>query len=164
MNPPADLVLFAFDYDGVFTDGRVWLLPGGIEARSAHIRDGYAVVRAIEAGLHVAIISGGSDEGVRDRMLRLGVTAVHLGVKDKAAALDRVRTEAGLSWSQTAYCGDDLPDLPAVQAAGWSSCPADAVEEIKQAVHAVGTAAGGAGYVREVLESALRARGIWQAG
>jgi 3-deoxy-D-manno-octulosonate 8-phosphate phosphatase (KDO 8-P phosphatase) len=164
MKPPVDVVLFAFDYDGVFTDGRIWLLPGGIEARSAHIRDGYAVVRAIEAGLHIAVISGGKDEEVRLRLQRLGVQAIHLGVKDKAAVLDQVRSASGLSWSQVAYFGDDLPDVPAVRLAGWSACPSDAVAEIKESVCVVGKSAGGAGFVREVLEAALQARGIWQAG
>jgi 3-deoxy-D-manno-octulosonate 8-phosphate phosphatase (KDO 8-P phosphatase) len=161
MHPPVDCALLAFDYDGVFTDGTVLLLPDGSEVRTAHIRDGYAVVRAAEAGVRIAVISGGRDESVRSRMQRLGVTEVHLGVQDKLAVLDQLRQDAGLEWDQVGYCGDDVPDVSALAAAGWSACPADAVPEVQAVVNEIGSQPGGKGFVREVLESLLRSRGIW---
>lgn len=161
MQPPADLGLLAFDYDGVFTDGVIHLMPDGSEVRTAHIRDGYAVVRAVEAGLQLAVISGGRDEAVRMRLQRLGISEVHLGVRDKLEVLNGLREAAGLTWGQVGYCGDDLPDVSAISAAGWSACPADAVEEVRHAVTSVGVCAGGKGFVREVLEEVLRVRGIW---
>jgi len=153
--------LVAFDYDGVFTDGVVYLLPDGSEVRTSHIRDGYAVVRAVQAGLTLAVISGGKDPAVRTRLERLGVAHVFLGVENKLEVLDALRREAGLEWSAVGYCGDDLPDREALAAAGWSACPADAAPEIQAVVAEVAEQAGGRGFVREVLESLLRARGIW---
>ena len=49
--------LFAFDYDGVFTNGTVWLMPDGSMARSASARDGFAVQWAVKQGLHLAVVT-----------------------------------------------------------------------------------------------------------
>ena len=45
---------FAFDVDGVFTDGTVILHPSGDLLRSSNTRDGYAVHVAIEKGFPAA--------------------------------------------------------------------------------------------------------------
>ena len=71
--------LFAFDYDGVFTNGTVYLMPDGSMARTASARDGFAVQWAVKQGLELAVITGGKEEPVRWRMEGLGVKEVHLG-------------------------------------------------------------------------------------
>ena len=43
--------LFAFDYDGVFTDGMMFLMPDGSQVRNANVKDGFAVQWAIKQGL-----------------------------------------------------------------------------------------------------------------
>ena len=78
-----DIKLFAFDYDGVFTNGTVYLMPDGSMARTASARDGFAVQWAVKQGLELAVITGGKEEPVRWRMEGLGVTEVHLGASDK---------------------------------------------------------------------------------
>ena len=50
--------LFAFDYDGVFTNGTVYLMPDGSMARTASARDGFAVQWAVKQGLNLAVVSG----------------------------------------------------------------------------------------------------------
>ena len=42
---------FVFDNDGVFTNGTVFLMPGGEQVRTASTRDGYAVQHAAKCGL-----------------------------------------------------------------------------------------------------------------
>ena len=64
--------LFAFDYDGVFTNGTVYLMPDGSMARTASARDGFAVQWAVKQGLNLAVVSGGKDEPVRWRMEKAG--------------------------------------------------------------------------------------------
>jgi 3-deoxy-D-manno-octulosonate 8-phosphate phosphatase (KDO 8-P phosphatase) len=54
-----------------------------------------------------------------------------------------------------------LVDLPALHQAGLAVCPADAVDEVRDAVHLVTTAAGGRGAVREVIEVILKVQGLW---
>ena len=58
---------FAFDVDGVFTDGIILIHPSGELLRTSNTRDGYAVQKAVQLGFPVAIISGGKSESVRER-------------------------------------------------------------------------------------------------
>lgn len=43
-----DIKAFVFDVDGVFTDGSVYLMPGGNMSRVMNVLDGYAVVKALK--------------------------------------------------------------------------------------------------------------------
>ena len=65
----AQIRLFVFDVDGVMTDGSVHALPGMQPYRVFNTKDGYAVARALEQGLEVAIISGGLSEAGRERVV-----------------------------------------------------------------------------------------------
>ena len=49
------LRLVAFDVDGVMTDGGIFLIGAGEEARRFDVRDGMGVVLARSAGLRTAI-------------------------------------------------------------------------------------------------------------
>jgi len=58
--------------------------------------------------------------------------------------------------------GDDLPDLPMLERAGFAACPADAAPEVAAVCHLVCGAPGGRAPVREVAELLLKAQGLWQ--
>ena len=83
--------------DGVLTDGNLWLLPGGIQARRMNIRDGYALQLAIKKGYRIFILSGAVSEESRDRLVKLGITDIQMGSKDKASALTAYVREHSLS-------------------------------------------------------------------
>jgi len=70
---------FLFDVDGVFTNNQILVTEEGELLRTMHIRDGYAVKRALEAGYFIGIITGGSSEGVTKRFRKLGVTCIYIG-------------------------------------------------------------------------------------
>ena len=65
--------------------------------------------------------------------------------------------------AQIAYVGDDLPDLPVIQCAGFAAAVANAVDEIKQAADYVTRQKGGQGAVREIIEYILKKTGRWNA-
>jgi 3-deoxy-D-manno-octulosonate 8-phosphate phosphatase (KDO 8-P phosphatase) len=67
----------------------------------------------------------------------------------------------GISLDQVCFVGDDLADLPVLQAVGLAACPADAVAEVKNAVHLITGAPGGRGAIREVVELILKSQGRW---
>ena len=78
---------FVFDVDGVLTDGTLLLLPDGEMARSMNIKDGYALQLAVKQGYTVIIISGGISGLVEERLRKLGIKDVYMGVHDKKKTL-----------------------------------------------------------------------------
>lgn len=152
---------FAFDVDGVFTDGMVVIHPSGELLRTSNTRDGYAVNKAIQHGFPVAIISGGKSESVRERFRGLGVTDIYLGATDKVEALEDYRFKYGLELSEILYMGDDLPDFEVMKRVDFATCPADAATEIIEISSYISNFGGGKGCVRDVIEQVLKLKGVW---
>ena len=60
--------LFAFDVDGVLTDGSVYLMESGEQIRMMNIKDGFALQLAIKKGYKIVVISGSYSEPVIKRL------------------------------------------------------------------------------------------------
>jgi 3-deoxy-D-manno-octulosonate 8-phosphate phosphatase (KDO 8-P phosphatase) len=155
------LKLLLADVDGVMTDGTVQMLADGSEARSFHIRDGLALVLARRAGLRTGILSGRASPAVARRAAELGMSVVRQGVGRKGEVLREVLAEEELRPEEVAYIGDDVNDLPVLNAVGLSAAPADAPLEVRLQCFMVTDARGGQGCLREFVEAILRARGEW---
>jgi 3-deoxy-D-manno-octulosonate 8-phosphate phosphatase (KDO 8-P phosphatase) len=153
--------LLICDVDGVLTDGRVIFDAAGVESKEFHVRDGAGLKYWIRAGHQAALLTGRESTVVARRAAELGITLVEQGALDKLPALGRLLAAAGCTAAEAAYVGDDLPDLPAMRAVGFSAAVADATEEVLEAADYVTTARGGAGAVREVVELILKAQGRW---
>jgi 3-deoxy-D-manno-octulosonate 8-phosphate phosphatase (KDO 8-P phosphatase) len=153
--------LLILDVDGVLTDGRLHYGPGGEEHKVFHAQDGLAIKEARSSGLGIAVISSRASVAVSRRMADLGVVEVHQGAPDKASVLETLLRRQGVRLRQTAYMGDDLPDLPLLTSVGLALAPANAVPEVKRVCHWVARRSGGEGAVREAVEAILKARGGW---
>lgn len=155
--------LVALDVDGVLTDGTVLVLENGLQARRMSVRDGYALQLAVKKGLQIMVISGAVSEPVRDRLCKLGIADVFMGVRDKWTLLSQQIKERGMQADEVLFMGDDIPDLEVMKNVGLAVCPADAAEEIKSISAFISNIKGGDGCVREILEKLMKARGLWDA-
>ena len=155
----AAIRLVVFDVDGVFTDGRLFLDSNGIETHKIfHVRDGYGVKRLLAAGIEVAIISGRDSAAVAARMAALGVRHVFQGRDDKLPVLEALLGKLGVAPEQTAFVGDDEPDIPPMKAVALAITVADGHPAVRAASHWVTQSGGGRGAVREVAEFLLASR------
>jgi 3-deoxy-D-manno-octulosonate 8-phosphate phosphatase (KDO 8-P phosphatase) len=152
---------FAFDVDGVFTDGNVLLHPNGQYLRMMNIKDGYAVQYSIKAGYHVAIITGSFSRMVKRRFSYLGVRDIYMHSINKTDAFERFRNKHGLAFENILYMGDDIPDYEVMKQSGIAACPADAAQEIKEIAEYISYQRGGEGCVRDIIEQVLRLQGKW---
>jgi 3-deoxy-D-manno-octulosonate 8-phosphate phosphatase (KDO 8-P phosphatase) len=152
---------FVFDVDGVLTDGKVLVTENGEQLRSMCIKDGYAINRALEQGLHVFVISGGQSEGVRKRLSYLGVKEIFLGVKDKIEVYNQLLKKYALTAAQMLYMGDDMPDLELIKLSGIGCCPSNACVEVLKASDYVSPFKGGDACARDVIEKTLKIQGKW---
>jgi len=148
-----EIKLFAMDVDGTLTDGKVYISADGEMFKVFNIRDGYAISSILKRkGIKSAIITGRNSEIVTVRAAELGIDFVCQGVKNKLDCLNELTKKMDICLYETAFIGDDLPDLECIKVCGNSGCPADSVEEIKRNVAYVCKADGGCGAVREYAE------------
>ena len=152
---------FLFDYDGVMTDGTVYMDGNGDPLRTSNVKDGYALQLASKLGYHIAVISGAVCTNITKRMHALGVKDVYVGVPDKVVQLEAYLREKQLAPEQVAFMGDDIPDLRVMQRVGVPACPADAADEVKAISRFVSTLPGGRGCVRDLIEQTLKVQGRW---
>lgn len=155
--------LAIFDVDGVLTDGRLYFLADGSEFKTFNTLDGQGIKMLIASGVRTAIISGRSTPVVERRARNLGIQHLYQGREDKLAVLEELLAEEGLDYTQIAYLGDDLPDLPVIRRVGLGMAVANADSFVRQHAHGVTSARGGEGAAREFCELILRAQGNLEA-
>lgn len=152
---------FIFDYDGVMTDGTVYMDSNGDPLRTSNVKDGYAIQLAGKLGYHLAVISGAVVTNINKRLNMLGVKDVFTGVPDKVVKLEEYMEKYQLTPDQVVYMGDDIPDIKVMRRVGVPACPADASDEVKQISLFVSGQPGGRGCVRDIIEQTLKAQGKW---
>jgi len=155
--------LLAMDVDGTLTDGGIVIGPDGELAKRFSVRDGFGLTLLARAGIELAIVTGRQSAIVGQRARELGIRHVQQGVKDKAAALSALCGSLGIGLDESAFIGDDWPDLAVMAACGFAAAPADAVDEVRAAAHWVATAPAGHGAVRELAMLLIDARGLRSA-
>lgn len=174
LDPPAPIApddarrirLVVLDVDGVMTDGGVYLgataAGEAVELKRFEIQDGLGIRLLQDAGIVVSIVTGRESQAVAMRAEELGIREVH---QDRTAAKLRIvqamLERLGIAWEETAFLGDDLPDLPILRRVGLPAAVGNATPDARAAARWQGVRHGGYGAVREFAEALLRARGEW---
>lgn len=157
----SEVTTFLFDYDGVMTDGSVYMDSNGDPLRTSNVKDGYALQLASKLGFRVAVISGAVSTNIEKRLHSLGVTDVFTGVPDKVVKLAEYMQCHHLTREQIVFMGDDIPDLKVMGCVGVPACPADAADEVKAISVYISPRPGGKGCVRDIIEQTLKVQGKW---
>ncbi|MCB0515883.1 MAG: HAD hydrolase family protein [Chitinophagales bacterium] len=154
---------FVFDVDGVLTNSSLLVTENGNLLRIMNVRDGYAIKTALDKGYKVAIITGGSSEGVIKRLQGLGVKDIYTKVFDKKSVLEDWLLKEAISAENVAYMGDDFPDYEVLQIVGLPACPADAAPEIQHICRYHSHVNGGEGCARDLIEKTLKIQHKWHS-
>jgi len=145
----------AMDVDGVLTDGTFYWNDNGQEWKRFSFYDVMGISLGKKAGLIFALISG-EDNVLIDRFAeKMGITDVYKGCKDKAGALRSFAEKNGFQLSEVCFMGDDINDLPALEIAGFSAAPANALDSVKKLVTMITKRNGGQGAARELVDYLL---------
>ncbi len=158
--------MVGLDVDGVLTDGGLYIGDVGgtpVELKRYDIQDGLAIRFLRDAGIRVVIITGRESESVRIRARELEVDDL---VQDRHArklpALLRLLDRLNISPEETAYIGDDFPDMGVMRMVALPVAVGNAVPEIRAISTVRLEREGGRGAVREFTELLLKARGEWE--
>lgn len=146
------------DCDGILSDCRIYYVGEGKWARHYSIRDGFGIKKLQKSGVLVSVITTSVSEDIRERMKSLAIDHWFEGAHEKTAAWESILSKHGLKDEEVAYMGDDDPDLPLLERAGFSATVPEAMENVKGIVNYITQRPGGNGAVREVCEMILKAK------
>lgn len=152
--------LLALDVDGVMTDGGLYYTETGVELKKFNVKDGMGLKLLMKAGVAVAILTASSSTATLHRAKNLGISHVFLNLEDKLRTLYSLCEQLNIPLESVAYMGDDLNDLPVLQAVGCPLTVADARPENRLCAIYVTQQTGGNGAVREVCELILAAQDL----
>jgi len=156
------ITLIILDVDGTMTDGGIYIDNNLVESKKFNIKDGLGIVLAQSVGIEFMILTGRSSACVEQRANELNIKYIVQGVQNKAEYLKSFMSANKLQRENVVYIGDDLNDLPAMNYAGISACPADAAEEVKAYCDFILPQKGGDGVVRAFVENLLKERKLWE--
>lgn len=153
----AKIKLLILDVDGVMTDGGMIFSESLDQQKKFNTKDGMGIMEVVKQGeIELGIISSGFTGGlVHKRAEMLGMKRCYVGRDSKMSVLESWMEEMGISMNQVAIIGDDINDLGIMRVAGFSACPADAVEVVKKQVDVILSLKGGQGCVREFIDNYL---------
>lgn len=148
--------LFVMDVDGTLTNGKIYMSSGGEVFKAFDIKDGYGIKHILkDKGIKTAWITGRTSSIVQNRAEELEIDYLYQKVDNKLRCLEQLVKEVPCSMEEVVYIGDDINDLACLEKAGLSCCPADAHENVKNAVKYVAQHNGGQGAVRECIDYIL---------
>ena len=151
-----NIKLIAFDVDGVFTDGRIYISDAGVESKAFHTQDGHGIRQILEVGIKVAVISGRKSQAVSMRMKELSIEDVYLDCKNKEAAFQTLLKKYSIRAMESAFVGDDIPDVKILKVVGLPIAVANARSEVKKIAKYITKNTGGSGAIREITDLLLK--------
>lgn len=150
--------LILLDCDGVLTDGKLHFGENGEMFKTFNVKDGQGIVSWHKLGFESGIISGRNSKIVERRANELGIKYIHQGSSNKLEDYAEILAESGLSTEETAYIGDDIPDIELLKSVGLSLTVADAATEVLSNVDVILKNRGGNGAVREMIDFLINAK------
>ena len=152
----ANIKFLVMDVDGTLTDGKIYMGNTGEVAKAFDIKDGCGILLELpKYNIIPVIITARKSEIVANRCSELKISELHQGVGNKLSKLLEILDKYGESLGSVAYAGDDLPDIPCMEAVknagGMVLCPADAIPEIKALADYISPCNAGDGAIRDAI-------------
>ena len=146
------------DSDGVLTDAGMYYSETGDELKKFNARDGMGFERLRKNGILTGIITGEKGALIERRAKKVCADVLVMGAKEKLSEIDRICKEYKIERENIAYIGDDIIDIPVMQAVGASFAPADCEKSVGEIAGCICKNCGGRGVFREVAELILENR------
>ena len=157
MTSLSEIRLVVFDFDGVFSDNRVWTNDQGEESVACYRGDSLGLRRLDEVAVDYLVITQETNEAVPARARKIRIECI-CGIEDKLTVLREQAERRGVALAETAYVGNDVNDAECLAAVGLPVVPADAWHEVVPLAKLVLTRRGGHGCVRELCDAVWNAK------
>ena len=151
INDVSRVKLLVFDFDGVFTDNRVYVSEDGRESVSCWRSDGLGLSKIRKLGIPVWVVSTEKNPVVSARCKKLQIDCVQ-SCEDKLAAVKKLNLKHSCSLKETLFTGNDINDQRCLKSVGLPFVVADAHPDVINLSRYVTLNPGGRGAVREICD------------
>ena len=151
-----DIKLVASDFDGVFTDGSVYIDEDLKQVKKINFSDIMGVSRLIKAGYKFAIISGETSNILNYFKNKFNIDEIHGGIRQKGIVLSEIMKKYSLGPDEVLYIGDDINDIAAFECVNYKIAPKNAnpILKLRDDIQ-ITQNSGGYGAFREVVDELL---------
>jgi len=150
-----DIKFVVLDFDGVFSN-KIFISSDGVITKSINPKDTYSLKLLKDKNIKIGIITACSSNVINNiDKITSRIDFLSQGNYDKLSVIKTWIDELNITFENVAYIGDDVFDVPVIKKVGFSSCPADAVNECLTTAKFVCKNKGGEGAVREFVNKIL---------
>ena len=150
--------LIVLDFDGVFTDGGIYLNHKYEGFRRFDVKDGLGIKLLQKNDFKIAIISGSNSKIIDERANSLGIKIVRKGISCKLKTLQEIQEDLNIKIEETIFLGDDINDLTVLPNVSLLIVPSDAHIGCKRKASYISKSMGGKGFIREIVDNLLIAK------
>ena len=157
LNLNSEIKMVVSDFDGVFTDGSVYISESSDVQKKLNFKDIMGVHLLITNGVNFGIISGEASNILNYFKNNFNLTEIHGGIRQKGNVMQQIMERNNLKANEVLYIGDDINDISAMNLVKYRVAPKnvnpvviDKVEELQ-----ITQAFGGNGAIREIADKLL---------
>lgn len=153
MQIPSNIKMIITDFDGIFTDGSVYIDDDRKITRKISFKDVMGVSILVKNGYKVAIISGEENSAIKMIAENFKLEDVYMKIRKKIDVLKQILERHNLSADEVLYIGDDVNDKECLEFVKTKITVPNANKKIKAIENIQITEAfGGDGAFREVVD------------
>lgn len=150
-----EIKMIISDFDGVFTDGSVYISEKNEVQKKLNFKDIMGVSILLKAGINFGIISGEKSAILDYFKDKFGLTEIHGGIRQKGIILNEIMQKYNLKENEVLYIGDDINDISAMELVKYRIAPKNVnpILTVKVKDLQITDSFGGDGAIREIADT-----------
>jgi len=149
--------LIVFDFDGVFTNNKVFVHQDGSELVVCSRSDGIGISKLRKLRVKMFVLSSEPNAVVRLRCKKLDLKCKN-NCRNKKEELKKIMRNFKVTKNQTCYIGNDENDIECLKSVGFPVVVSDAYNSVKHYAIYKTRKKGGEGAVRELCDAIYSAK------
>lgn len=156
LNIPKTIKMIIADFDGIMTDGGIYISEDRSISRKLNFKDIMAISLLKKSGRELAFISGELNPAIDLLAEKFNLTEVHQDIRIKLDVIKSIVERNNLKDDEFLYIGDDINDIAALEFSPVRITVPNSTSKVKQVENIqITTERGGDGAFREVVDCLL---------
>lgn len=157
-----DIKFVISDFDGVFTDGSVYISENSDVQKKLNFKDIMGVSILIRNNVNFGIISGEQSNILNYFKEKFNIEEIHGGIRQKGIVLEEIMKKHNLNPEDVLYIGDDINDIAAMELVKYRIAPKNLnpVLNFKVENLQITENYGGDGAIREIADKIAELKNV----